>query len=265
MLYKTSAPCTVILSDLHIGSTVALWPDKFVSEEDVPVGQNRFQKLLWKQWKKVWPWISEQVGDRPFNLVLNGDLVEGIHHRSKQVMTADTHDQSKAVMMVLGPLAEQAHDVYVAKGTECHTRNDEHRISEVLGSVRNKENGQSAHDHLFLKLPCGNILSVTHHIPTTQRPYLEGSQYSIQLGAVIQECARNKMPVPTIIARAHRHVPGHFCDLRGMAIITGAWQGLTRFGYKVATHATVPCPSVALLDSDDLENDLPRLKHKRFV
>ena len=34
----------MLLSDLHIGSTVGLWPEGFICSEGYPIGQNKFQE-----------------------------------------------------------------------------------------------------------------------------------------------------------------------------------------------------------------------------
>lgn len=46
-------------------------------------------------------WASDTIGNDDFELVLNGDLVEGIHHRSLQVMSPDVGDQTTAVLEIL--------------------------------------------------------------------------------------------------------------------------------------------------------------------
>jgi len=97
MSKKTAPKIAVVISDLHVGSTVGLWPEKYVSVEGVPIGQNAIQKWFWSHWLDATrKWIPGVVGNDPYVLIVNGDVVDGIHHKTLQVMTADPADQSRA-------------------------------------------------------------------------------------------------------------------------------------------------------------------------
>jgi len=255
----------VILSDLHVLSTVGLWPPRYKAHEGHIILQNVFQELLWQHWKECQEWIARICGEDHFELILNGDLVDGIHHKTTQVMSADQNDQIGAVLEVLGPLAEKAAKIYLTKGTESHTRNDECYIGRELGAVQDPATGHHAWDRLELKLPTGKIFSASHHMPATKRVYLEASMMSIELQNEIMERVRcNKTP-PDIVARAHRHTHGIYSNGRQMFMVTGAWQGLTRYGRKVVPHA-IPSASCIILDSRNKKtNELPVANEKIFI
>ena len=131
---KTTSKLILLLSDLHVGSTVGLWPADFTSNEGNPIGQNKFQEWLWKCWSDAMEWSKRVVGKDAFDVVLNGDLVDGIHHKTLQVMTPDVGDQTDAVKQVLAPLVERCAKLHIVKGTEIHTRNDEIRLGNALGA-----------------------------------------------------------------------------------------------------------------------------------
>lgn len=260
-MIKTKSKLVLQLSDLHVGSTVGLWPENFIANEGFPVGQTHFQKWLWKCWTDMQGWAGKVIGKDPFDLVLNGDLVEGIHHKSLQVMSPDVGDQSAAVLQVLGWLADKASAVHLVKGTECHTRNDEVRLGHHLGASRDPSTGQHAWDVLDLDVH-GTLFNFAHHISATARPYLEASAHSIALGALTQSRARTGKRVPMVMCRAHRHRHGVWNDGNQMSAICGAWQGLTRHGYKVVPDA-VPQPSAIIFDMRTIDRgDLP-LVHQR--
>jgi hypothetical protein len=258
---KTKSKVILLLSDLHIGSTVGLWPEGFICNEGFPIGQNKFQEWLWACWQDMLGWAKTTIGKDDFELVLNGDLVEGIHHRTLQVMSADVSDQTTAVLDVLGLLSARASRVHVVKGTECHTRNDEIRIGSALNGTRDPQTGQHAWDRLDLDVN-GCLVSFAHHIGTTSRPYLEAAQHSINLGVEIHEAARMGRPIPKVICRAHRHRHGVWSDGNSMSIVTGAWQGITRFGRKVVP-AAIPQPSAVILDWRSVEKGELPIVHPR--
>lgn len=258
---KAKTRVVMMLSDLHIGSTVGLWPDGFVNNEGVPIGQNKFQSWLWKCWRDMLKWSDTVIGNDAFELVLNGDLVEGIHHRTLQVMTPDVGDQTSAVMDALSPLVAKAHRVHLIKGTECHTRNDEVRLGKALDGTQDPVTGQHAWDVLDLEVH-GTLFNFAHHISATARSYLEASAHSIALGALTHSRARSGKQVPMVMCRAHRHRHGIWTDGNQMSAICGAWQGLTRHGYKVVPDATIQ-PSAIIFDTRTTDRgDLP-LVHQR--
>jgi predicted phosphodiesterase len=253
----------VVLSDMHVGSTVGLWPPGFVSTEGFPIGQNLFQEWLWECWEHCKGWIKETTGGAAYDLLLNGDLVEGIHHRTTQVMSADVGDQSAAVLACLQDLCAAAARVWVVKGTEVHTRNDEIRLGHVLGGQRDPATGQHAFDRLETTVH-GTRIAACHHIGATSRPYLEASQHSIHLGVEAIEAARDGRQPPQIIIRGHRHRHGVWTDGDFMSITTGAWQGRTRYGHK-AVPGCRPRPSCVVLDWRDRQRgELPQVHYKLY-
>ena len=261
LMLKSKCKLVLQLSDLHIGSTVGIWPKGFVCNEGYPIGQNKFQEWLWECWQDMEKWVDSVVGGDDFEIVFNGDLVEGIHHRTLQVMSPDVGDQTAAVDHVVGKLCAKAARVHLIKGTECHTRGDEIRLGKALGATVDPMTGQSAWDVLDLEVN-GTLYNFAHHISATSRSYLEASAHSMALGALSHSRARTGKRVPLVVARAHRHRHGVWNDGNQISAICGAWQGLTRHGYKVVPDA-VPQPSAIIYDSRTTEKgDLP-LVHQR--
>lgn len=259
---KSKSKLVLLLSDLHIGSTVGLWPPGFVCEEGYPIGQNKFQEWLWECWSDMLVWADKVIGKDDFELVLNGDLVDGIHHKTLQVMSPNVGDQTAAVMDVLGRFVGKAARVHVIKGTEAHTRNDEIRLGKAMDGTRDPITGQHAWDILDLEVN-GTLFNFAHHISATARPYLEASAHSIALGALTMSRARTGKAIPKVMCRAHRHRHGIWTDGNMMTCVTGAWQGLTRYGYKVVPDA-VPQPSAVIFDARTTDKgDLP-LVHQRM-
>lgn len=258
---KSTSKLVLCISDLHVGSTVGLWPKGFVSNEGNEIGQNKFQEWLWECWEDMLCWAQKTIGKDAFDVVVNGDLVDGIHHKTLQVMTPDPSDQTDAVKQVLGFLAESCAKLHIIKGTECHSRNDEIRIGRALGATKCQATGQHAWDTLDLEV-AGTLYNFAHHISATARSYLEASAHSIALGNLSHSRARAGKPVPKVMVRAHRHRHGIWDDGNQVSVITGAWQGLTRYGYRVVPDA-VPQPSAVIFDHRGVEKGELPLIHRR--
>lgn len=258
---KTSSKLILVVSDLHVGSTVGLWPENFISTEGNPIGQNSFQEWLWECWLDMNEWVKKITNDNSYDIVVNGDIVDGIHHKTLQVMTPDLGDQVSAVKQILGDLTPSAAAIHIIKGTESHTLNQEIHVGKALGASKNKANGQHAWDYLDLEVN-GTLYNFAHHIGTTARTYLEASAHSIMLGNLSHARARTKKPIPSVMVRAHRHRHGIWQDGNQISAITGAWQGLTRYGYKVVPDA-IPQPSAIIFDARNQEKSELPLIHSR--
>lgn len=255
-------PIVVILSDLHVGSTKALLPEGYVNVEGAEIKQNAIQQWLWDCWIRANNFIEQTTGGDEFSLVVNGDLIEGIHHGTKEIWSPEIGDHAMACAKLLQPLAEKAHKLFVVRGTEAHVNNHEGAIGGKLGAVINPELGIAAFDRLTLDVH-GIRCVFRHHIGTTTRRGLAGTQLSVNLAEEQVEAAVNGEPIPRILVCSHRHKPGIYRDGTGMAVVTPAWQTLTRFAHKVVSQARCT-PGVQILDwRGCAPGELPRI-HERY-
>jgi hypothetical protein len=253
----------VILSDLHVGSTVSLMRPGFVTEEGQEICQTPIARWFWDCWQLGHAWLSGIVDPKDYALVLNGDLIEGNHHRTTQIWSPEKRDHVTAAKDIIAPVARRAGKTFLVRGTECHVNGSETSVAEAIGAERNPEHGYPYWDRLMLNV-AGVAVSVRHHFPATARSYLEGSQHSIQLGNARIEASRAGDIVPRVLVGAHRHRTGHFCDGNGLTVVTGAWQGLTRHGFKLVPDGR-PCPSIYVLDWRDKEDgELPAVHFRHF-
>lgn len=253
----------VLTGDIHAGGTVSLMPPGFVTTEGQEIGQNAIQKWLWHCWTDAWSWVGGVVGNDKWDLVLNGDLTEGVHHKTTQVISPDFGDHISCAIELLAPVCADASRVFVIRGTECHTGNAEVAIGRALGAEIDFDSKLPAFDRLHFKMH-GIAGVVRHHFPTATRPYLESGQYSIQMGAEIIEAVRNKEDPPRILICAHRHRAGHFQDGHSLTMVTAPWQALTRYGHKVVSQARTK-PGIFILDwRDKAEGELPEIHFRMY-
>lgn len=261
----TDVKKVVVISDLHVGSTLGLLPPGFVTHEGNEIIPNKIQKWLWDCWSDIWiNWLPSRIQGQDWVLVVNGDLVDGVHHGTTQIISNDVGDHVRACQLAMEmPLRMRPTRLYITEGTESHTRNTEAAIGKAVGSEIDKSNNRHAFEKLYLSCH-GNLCCFFHHMPTTSRPYLEAGAMSIVLGVARQEAARNNMPIPSVVCCAHRHRHGHFSDGCGMLAVTGPWQALTRYGMRVVPSA-VPSPSCIVLDwSEKQLGELPRVDEKIY-
>jgi hypothetical protein len=225
-------PLILYISDIHCGSTVGLMPKSIETIEGQEVLPNKFQQWLLSNWDECFRKFEVYRGNRPFWLVLVGDLIEGKHHGGTQIWSGDIADHCNAAVELLKPIAAKAKIVLSAKGTECHSRNDEAWISKQLGAAKCPDTGSYAWDTISMEVGA-KLIQVRHHMPATSRVYLESSALGIVLGNTQLSYARHKQRIPDIVVSGHRHRTGIYHDDESLMMCCFAWQGLTRHGHKV--------------------------------
>jgi hypothetical protein len=243
----------VVISDLHVGGTTALWPPegKLESGNIVGFGTNTHQKWLWDVWQDTIKTAKTHFGGDPWVLILNGDLTEGAHHHNKEVCATIEADHMEAAVECLRPLHQLATKTYVVRGTECHTKDFEKVIATKLKA-------EFCGDRALIEVH-GTLLDVAHHMPTSARAYLEAGALSILMGNARLNYARVGHRIPKVFLRAHRHTGGAYTDGTSAIAVTGAFQLLTRWGKKVVGES-ICRPAFAILDwRNRPENSVPAI------
>lgn len=245
----------LVVSDLHCGSDVGLMPPKMNFEEGQAAGYgtNKFQKWMWERWTEYWVRMQKIIGKDPFILTLTGDLIEGIHHRTTELMTNKLMDHLKIARVALEKIVAAAEVVHVIRGTECHVQDFESVFAKDIGAGK-------AHDFMQYTIN-GTTIDARHHMPVTSRLHLEASALGIIAANNRSNAVRAGHRPAQVFLRGHRHIAGLYSDGTSLVICTGAWQGLTRHGKKVVTDS-IPRPSMALLDfRHTAAGDLPAVHH----
>lgn len=255
----------VVISDLHCGSSVGLCPPEFEYDidEGMAIKANRAQLHLWDQWIDFTEsWLPSILGDSAYCLLVNGDLVDGLHHRSTQVHS-DEIVHSRIAEHVLMPLAEKAERVFISKGTEAHTHSYESAIAAKLGCDYHSATNTYAPNHILLEMG-GLTISAQHHITASSRSWLGGYALLASLVDEQYRAASRGHTIPDIIIRSHRHVYASFSNSAGMCIVTPPWQMLTRFGRMVTKDMVSECGGL-VLDFAGCENgELPIVRTRLY-
>lgn len=241
------------LSDLHCGSTVGLCPPNFRMAKGGTYGLNKSQQWLWRQWLDLTEKAIAWIGDNPFALVVNGDLIEGNHHGTTEIWSVNMVDHVNAAIEALEPISKKADKTFVVVGTECHTREHEYGIAEYLKADPNDD--APAWDQLNLKLGSYPTRFV-HHTSTTSREWLRASRLSIQLTQARSAAHDAGHEAPKMLVAGHCHLFDCYQRLDLAAVTLPAWQLLTRHGHKVVP-GSVPAVGCVVMDFTD---SVPRIK-----
>jgi len=235
----------VFVSDLHCGDQLGLYPvgADIRLDEGGRYEPNTVQRKMWKFWKEFWTkWVPVVTKGEPYGIVVNGDLLDGVHHDSVTQITHNLTSQSRIAYEVLSPLLEAKKckgGLFVLRGTEAHggkSGQQEEALAFELGAHKDKE-GRSARWELWLKVGDG-LVHALHHIGVTGSQAYEATAVQKELTESYVEAARWGERPPDIIIRAHRHryIKTEVATERGRAqgVVLPGWQGKTPFAFKVA-------------------------------
>lgn len=234
----------IVVSDLHCGCRLGLCPD---APQRLDGGTyhlpSAFQKQLWGLWREFWDvWVPEATKGEPFDLVVNGDALDGTHHNSTTQISHNIEDQRRIAEAALGPEVARClangGTYYHIRGTEAHVGSSgeyEETLARTLGAKPNAE-GQHARFDLWHRVG-GALVHCLHHIGTTGSAAHEASAVNAEYTAMLVEAARWGHEPPDYVVRSHRHrsiaVDMDTAKGYGASIVTPCWQGLTPFTYRV--------------------------------
>ena len=234
----------IVFSDTHCGCRLGLCPPGPVPlDSGGTYHASEFQQKVWALWREFWDvWVPEVTRGEPYDVLHNGDAVDGSHHNSTTQISHNLEDQSRIAEAVLRPVVAQCHasggTYYHIRGTEAHvgqSGENEERLARALGA---KPNAHGQHARFDLWKRVGNCLvHALHHIGTTSSAAHEVSAVNAELTAEYVEAARWGREPPDVIVRSHRHrssaVELNSAKGYAIAVVTPAWQGKTPYVWKI--------------------------------
>lgn len=239
----------IVISDTHSGCKLGLHPDTPTQLDDGGFyTPSLFQQKVYNLWREFWDeWVPMVTRGEPYDLVHNGDAIDGVHHNSTTQVSHNMQDQLRIAEALLQPVVDKCLALggtyYHIRGTEAHVGKSgvyEEQLARTLGAKPNAE-GQYARYDLWKRV--GNALvHCLHHIGTTSSAAHEASAVNAELTAEYVEAARWRREPPDFIVRSHRHrsIAIDLNSAKGYAagIVTPAWQGKTPFTWKLAGART---------------------------
>lgn len=241
----------IVVSDTHCGCRVGLiHPDGISLDGGGRYIPSDFQLKMWAWWREFWDvWVPEVTRGEPYDVVHNGDAIDGVHHHSTTQISHNLQDQQRIAEAALRPEVERCKAMggtyYHIRGTEAHVGQSgeyEERLARELGA---KPNGDGQHARFDLWKHVGEptprvpapLVHLLHHIGTTSSAAHESSAVNAELTATYVEAARWRREPADYIVRSHRHrsIAVDLNSANGYAagIVTPAWQGKTPFTFKV--------------------------------
>ena len=234
-----------VVSDLHAGSTVALCPERVTLDDGGEHLASKAQRWLWSNWIDFWQRVKEARGRNDgLLLVVNGDLTEGDHHRTTQILSGNPTAQATVVNEDLRiPLALKPTGIAIIRGTEAHVGPSaafEERIAVGLRKdgwpvYRDEDTGTCSHWHLPMTVN-GVRLDFAHHGKYGTRPSTKLNTVAALAFDIFTTHALDGRPHPHLAFRSHMHQHADTHDLYPTRLVqTAAWQLKTAYVHRINT------------------------------
>lgn len=236
-----------VVSDLHCGSTVGLAPPEPVALDDGgSYTPTEAQRWLWRHWLGYWQTVKRLAAGRRLVILLNGDVVDGDHHGTAQIVSRHPGTQFDILLRALAvPLALKPDHVIVVRGTESHVgksgSGEEALARHLRGAgvpVVPDPAAKTASWWHFTGTLGPLLLSATHHGRIGQRPWTKGNVSANLAAQIFYEHAARGQRHPDLALRSHYHKTADSGDSHPVRVIqTPAWQLATAYAYRVAADS----------------------------
>lgn len=228
----------IVIGDTHCGSTLGLVHGDGCYRDDGEWHEpTAGQAWLWKCFTDFVKRAQKAARGRTVYGVLNGDLIDGNHHGSTQLISANVKDQRAIAIDALEPVTSLCDRLFVIRGTGAHAgqaSQDDDAIGKELKAVKPRE---GAHSWWELRAEFGGVLfDISHHTQGGGRLWTSGGP-AIRLASealMLSACHGERVPALVIRSHVHRYhdsgdnIPG--CR----AITLPALQLRTEYGYRIA-------------------------------
>ncbi len=254
---ETHTPHILVIADLHVGSTVGLWPQRHPVEGGGVYEVSKYQAWLLKCWKDLLAYVGG-LAEKPV-LVICGDVIQGVSPKDGQLVSNKPDVQADAAEKLLRPLVNNCSRLYCIRGTEFHEGKSSENVeglAKALGAIPHHTTGQYTRWELYLDVG-GSVIHFAHSIGTTSVPHYESTiptRDALMLLAELQRFFGNRAPNVEMVVRAHRH---RYVQIqlppKLTALVCPAFQLRTAFSYK---KSNTMLPEIGYVDIQKLGDRL---------
>jgi hypothetical protein len=208
------------------------------------------QRWLWENWLAYWKRVEsvrKELGASVIQ-VYNGDLTDGDHHGTTQILSGNPTAQAHVVNEALHvPKAQKPDQMFFIRGTEAHVGKSaafEERIALGLRKdghpvIPDAETGTASQWHAKLEIE-GIGIDFAHHGRMGQRPWTKGNIANLLAFQIWTEHHLRGEPPPHLAVRSHMHQYWDTADAYPTRLIqTASFQLATAYVHKVVTESSL--------------------------
>lgn len=250
-----------VTGDLHAGSTVALCPPRITLDDGGEYHASKAQRWLWERWQAFWQHAERHrraIGGTFYQLY-NGDLTEGDHHKSTQILSGNPTAQAAVVNAVLKvPLALKPDGLVFIRGTEAHVGPSaafEERIALGLRKdgwpvVTDDATGNASHWHWTMAHQ-GVRLDFAHHGKYGSRPSTKMNTVIALAFDLFTRAHLDGRDPPHLAVRSHMH---QYADTHNAyptrLVQMPAWQLATAYIHRLNPGAIADIGGILITIAD---------------
>lgn len=223
------------VGDTHAGSTIGLHP-----LEDSPLDDggaytpSPVQRWNYENWLDYWKRVNEAAEGKPVRIIANGDLVDGHHHGTVQVVSGHPGIQGDILRACFAPVLDlvKIASIVVIRGTAAHvgqgspTEESFARwlVSQKVNVLKDEDTGTYSWRHFKGELE-GVRIDATHHGRTGGRLWTAASGVCNLAVEIMAEYAQRREVAPDLAVRSHKHKTFDTGTLPGVRVLAlPAWQ-----------------------------------------
>jgi hypothetical protein len=245
-LIKRIDTIIAFFNDEHSGSHVSPLPSKQWEFRGRNVTPNLLQRTLYDFHQEVSSKIGKKRKDKRLIVVKLGDMIDGIHHETKELITQYLDEQRQ----INQELTERSlHSMnfggddllYWVAGTPAHAGEDEETLAHDFDATVPYSEARTVWPVLRININ-GIYCMFFHHGATNGKGANKGNALRNRLKALRYDCMDNGEAVPRLVVTADKHQMGYEditnngkIVMRG--VISPAWQVKTDFVYKISAEA----------------------------
>lgn len=247
--------------DTHCGSTIALCPPKVPLDDGGSFSASPLQAWLWQCWEDSWGEVAELR--RKLGALLycgfNGDLVDGNHHGTVQIVTGNPNAQHVIWDETVKPvLALKPDKMFFIRGTEAHVgKSGSSEESIAAGLLKNKNGvvpdpttGKASWWHFKGEVQ-GIRIDATHHGRTGLREHTRGGAQVLYAHDILLSHVKDGDPPPHLCIRSHYHRWNDSYDACPVRVIQlPAWQLASAFVKRIAADSMADIGSLVVIIRD---------------
>jgi hypothetical protein len=241
---KVQDTLLAVLSDLHTGSSTALFPrEGYTNSEGNHVLPNDKQKEIYPVFIRYAGEVAKARKGKRLIVVNLGDAIDGFHHGSMQESLFMEKDQCGAHVSLMQEFMQRVgfqkgDELHYVRGTEVHVKEAEHDIAKELGVA---PIGKKMYVNEVLSLNINSAENVfVHHGKQRGAGQNEGNALRNFLRDIRSDREKDGLSRIDVLWSAHTHGhtysthiarerDGQFHTMHG--IILPSWQAKTRFAY----------------------------------
>lgn len=221
--------------DTHAGSTVGLHPNCETPLDDGGAfTPSKVQLWNYDNWLDYWRRVNEAAEGQPVRILANGDLVDGDHHGTVQIVSRHAGIQGDILRACFEPVLDivKVTSMVVVRGTASHVGQGSPSeesfarwlVSKKVKVIKDEDTGTLSWRHFKGELD-GVRIDATHHGRTGGRLWTAGGGVTNLAVEIMAEYAQRREVAPDLAIRSHKHKTFDTYRMPGVRTLAlPAWQ-----------------------------------------